>query len=118
MTPQKSKKLANARHRRVRQKVVGSRQTPRMSVKFSGRNIYVQFVDDLEGKTVAHANSLSLESPQRKANAAAAVVVGQMAANAAKAVGISKVVFDRGGARYHGKVRALADAARNSGLIF
>lgn len=118
MTPKKSRALANARHRRVRQKVAGTVQVPRMSVKFTGRNIYVQFIDDLNGKTIACASSLSVESSNRKANSSAASVIGEVAAAAARGAGITKVIFDRGSARYHGKVKALADAARASGLIF
>jgi len=89
-----------------------------MSVKFSGHNIYVQFVDDSTGRTVASVSSLAMEHGKRRANTQVATSVGELAAAAAKGAGISKVVFDRGAAKYHGKVRALADAARNGGLIF
>lgn len=118
MTPQKSKVLAKARHQRVRRKVVGSKESPRMSVKFSGHNIYVQFVDDSSSRTLASVSSLTMEHAKRKANTQTATVIGDMAAAVAKAAGISKVVFDRGAAKYHGKVRALAEAARNGGLTF
>lgn len=118
MTPQKSKLLAKARHQRVRRKVVGSSESPRMSVKFSGHNIYVQFVDDSVGRTIASVSSLTMELGKRKANTQTATNIGELAAGVAKAAGITKIVFDRGAAKYHGKVRALADAARNGGLIF
>jgi large subunit ribosomal protein L18 len=118
MTPQKSKILAKARHRRVRRKVVGSPDSPRMSVKFSGHNIYVQFVDDSVGRTIASVSSLAMEHGKRRANTLTAKAIGEMAAAAAKTAGIRTVVFDRGAAKYHGKVQALADAARNGGLIF
>jgi len=92
-----------------------------MSVFFSNKNIYVQFIDDVAGKTVAAATTLKKSpTPAGKvgANAACAKTLGTIAAEAAKSKGISQVVFDRGGARYHGKVKALADAARAAGLQF
>jgi len=95
---------------RTRKKVVGSAERPRMSVRFTGKNIYVQFIDDANGHTVASVSSMhkSVEDrDQLKANVASA-----------KEAGIEKVVFDRSGAKYHGKVKALADAARDGGLTF
>ena len=92
-----------------------------MSVCFTGRNIYVQFIDDQAGRTLAAASTLSKTAPDRDklvANVTSAKRIGQLAAEAAKAKGIQQVVFDRGSARYHGKVKALADAAREAGLKF
>lgn len=92
-----------------------------MSVKFSGQHIYVQFVDDAAGVTLAATSTRAKTLPQgapRKANVDAAKVLGTVAAEAAKSKGIKAVVFDRSGARYHGKVKALADAAREAGLSF
>ena len=92
-----------------------------MSVCFSNQNIHVQFIDDSAGVTVAAASTTSKATPDREklaANAASAKVLGALAAQAALAQGIKHVVFDRGGARYHGKVKALADAAREAGLQF
>jgi large subunit ribosomal protein L18 len=113
--------LARRRHWRVRRKVIGTAKRPRMSVKFSGENIYVQFVDDSAGHTLAAISTLSKSIDDRNrlaANAASAAHIGKLAAETAKQKGIENVVFDRGSARYHGKVKALADAAREAGLKF
>jgi large subunit ribosomal protein L18 len=111
--------LALRRHWRVRKKVIGTPERPRMSVKFTGKNIHVQFIDDRAGRTLTALSTLSKSVPDRDrlaANVAGATRIGKLAAEAAKAKGIGQVVFDRGGARYHGKVKALADAAREAGL--
>ena len=90
-----------------------------MSVCFSNRNIHVQFIDDAAGKTVAAASTVTkAEGRKAAANAASAKQLGAVAAQAAIGKGIKEVVFDRGGSRYHGKVKALADAAREAGLKF
>ena len=92
-----------------------------MSVCFSQKNIHVQFVDDVARVTLAATSTISKATPDREklaANAASAKVVGTLAAQLALSKGIKKVVFDRSGARYHGKVKALADAAREAGLQF
>ena len=91
-----------------------------MSVKFTGQHIYVQFVDDAAGRTLAAVGTRdkAVTITPRGANVVTAVKTGQLAAEAAKSKGISSVVFDRGSARYHGKVKALADAAREAGLNF
>jgi len=118
----KSKRqLAQLRHWRVRKKVSGTKERPRMSVFFSNENIHVQFIDDIAGKTIAAASTLSKATPDREklgANVTSAKTIGTIAAKAALDKGIKAVVFDRGGARYHGKVKALADAAREAGLQF
>jgi large subunit ribosomal protein L18 len=113
-------KLRQLRQWRIRKKVQGTKERPRMAVRFSNQNIYVQFIDDLKGVTIASANTTSkaLNGDAVKANVAGATRVGKLAAEVAKAKGIAKVVFDRSGARYHGKVKALADAAREGGLQF
>ena len=106
---------------RTRKKVVGSAERPRMSVRFTGKNIYIQFIDDAKGHTVASISSMhkSMEDKdQLKANVVSAAKLGTEAATIAKGVGIEKVVFDRSGSKYHGKVKALADAAREGGLTF
>lgn len=106
---------------RVRKKINGTPTRPRMSVCFTNKNIHVQFVDDISGKTLVAASTISKGVPDRDklaANAASAKTLGAFAAQAALGKGIKEVVFDRGGSRYHGKVKALADAAREAGLKF
>ena len=113
--------LAKLRHWRVRKKVSGTKERPRMSVCFSNENIQVQFIDDVAGKTLAAASTLSKATPDRDklgANVKSAKTMGTLAAKTALDKGIKIVVFDRGGARFHGKVKALADAARVAGLLF
>ncbi len=109
------------RRRRIRKKVVGSAQRPRMSVRFTGRHIYVQFIDDEAGHTLASTSTRAANLPERgrlKADVESARRLGAVAAAVAREAGITEVVFDRSGARYHGKVKALADAAREGGLKF
>ncbi len=92
-----------------------------MSVRFTGRNIHVQFIDDIAGQTLAATSTLSKALTDREtlaANVVSAKRIGQAAAEAALSKGIKSVVFDRSGLRYHGKVKALADAAREAGLQF
>jgi large subunit ribosomal protein L18 len=108
--------LFERRRRRVRTALkarAGGR--PRLSVHRSGRHIYAQIIDDAAGRTVAAANSLGTKVG---ANVDAAVVVGKALAEAAKKAGVTSVVFDRGGFLFHGRVKALADAAREGGLEF
>jgi large subunit ribosomal protein L18 len=129
-------KLSRRRHWRVRKKISGTKERPRMSVKFTGQHIYVQFIDDVAGVTLASASTRGKNTPEREklaANVASARIIGKLAAEAALAKGIQSVVFDRGSARYHwsppkpdqkdgkpcyGKVAALAEAARAAGLKF
>ena|ERR1051326_7937965 len=106
---------------RTRKKISGTRERPRMSVRFTGENIYVQFIDDSAGVTLASASTVAKSVTERKdlsANVASAKKIGAIAAETARTKGIQKVVFDRSGAKYHGKVKALADAAREAGLKF
>jgi len=119
MRIEKKQRLRQLRQWRIRKKVQGTPERPRMTVRFSNQNIYVQFIDDTKGLTLASANSTAKSvNGETKANVAGAQKIGKLAAEAAKAKGIEKVVFDRTGARYHGKVKALADAAREGGLQF
>lgn len=113
--------LKERRHWRIRKKIRGTAERPRMSVCFSNENIYVQFIDDIKGVTVASTSTVAKSVADRAklaANAESAKRIGKLAAEAARTAGISKVVFDRGGLKYHGKVKALADAAREGGLQF
>ena len=107
-------------HERIRKKVKGTAERPRLNVYRSVNHIYVQLIDDLAGKTLIAASSAVGKKGQRKTggNLAAAKEIGKAIAEKAKAKGISKVVFDRGGYLYHGRVKALADAAREGGLQF
>ena len=121
MRTDKKQKLERLRHWRVRKKVSGTKERPRMSVCFTNENIYVQFIDDITRVTIAAASTLAKATPNREklaANVTSAKAIGTLAAKAAMDKGIKEVVFDRGGARYHGKVKALADAAREAGLKF
>jgi len=108
-------KVRTIRHERVRSKVSGTVEIPRLCVYRSNKNISAQIIDDVNGITLASASSLKLENGS---NIDAASQVGKSIAEAAKAAGISKVVFDRGGYLYHGRVKALAEAARENGLEF
>ena len=134
MRSDKKQQLAQRRHWRVRQKVSGTVERPRMSVCFTNQNIHVQFIDDRKGVTLAAVSTKGKAVPDRDklaANVKSAGIIGQLAAQAALEKGIKEVVFDRGSARYHwskgkgkdarpvyGKVAALAAAARAAGLKF
>lgn len=112
------------RHTRVRKRVNGTMERPRLNIYRSSNNIYAQVIDDLAGRTLASASSLDTSLRGDKSsrsiggNVEAAKKVGQLVADRAKAAGVTKVVFDRGGYLYHGRVQALADAARENGLDF
>jgi large subunit ribosomal protein L18 len=107
------------RHTRLRKKVSGTPERPRLAVHFSGKNITAQVIDDESGKTLASANTTESSLAEgARANVATATKVGKTVAERAKAANVTKVVFDRGGFIYHGKVKALADAAREGGLQF
>ena len=106
------------RHLRLRQKLQGTAERPRMSVFVSNKHLYVQFIDDGAAKTLAAVSTLDEAMKGQKLNVATAKQLGALAAQAAKDKGISAVVFDRGGFAYRGRLQALADAARESGLKF
>ena len=114
-----SRALRQVRHRRVRKKVAGSSEQPRLCVYRSLRGIYAQVIDDTTGHTLVSASSKE-ESAGAPASpkTAASVTVGKAVAERALAQGITQVVFDRGGYKYHGRVKALAEAAREGGLKF
>jgi large subunit ribosomal protein L18 len=108
-------------HSRVRMKVEGTQERPRLAVYRSLGHIYAQVIDDRSGKTLVSASSVDKETKKGLkggGNVAAAKHVGKAVAERAKAAGVAKVVFDRGGYKYHGRVKALADAAREAGLQF
>jgi len=119
-----SKDKVSARHRRhlrVRKKLTGTGERPRLNVYRSLNHIYAQVIDDLQGKTLVFASTLDPELKgklESTGNIGAAKAVGELVARRACAKGIETVVFDRGGYLYHGRVKALADAARENGLKF
>ncbi len=116
-----ARKLRTVRHIRVRKKVSGSPARPRLCVFRSLKFIYAQVIDDAKGHTVAHASSQETggEGGTRvKPKLADSAAVGKLVAERARAQGVTQVVFDRGGYKYHGRVKALADAAREGGLEF
>ena len=112
--------LLQKRRWRIRKKVTGTAIRPRLSVKFSAKNIYAQAINDDAGTTLVFLSSLDadLRKQKLKANIAGAKVLGTAFAQKAKAAGLTSVVFDRSGARYHGKVKVFADSAREAGLAF
>ena len=119
MRVQKKHNLKLRRQWRVRTKVNGTAERPRMNACFTNTHIYVQFIDDIKGATLAAVSTRDKEAGEKAgANTTNAVKIGKRAAEAAIGKGIKAVVFDRAGNRYHGKVKALADAAREVGLKF
>ena len=106
------------RHRRVRGKVAGTAERPRLAVSRSNKGIFAQLIDDSSGRTIAGASWLGLAKSFKGNKIEQASEVGKAVAAAAKKAGVETVVFDRGGYLYHGRVKALADAAREAGLEF
>ena len=119
MINKESKNVARVRrHARVRSKISGTPECPRLSVFRSNKNIVCQIIDDVAGKTLVSASTLDKEVKTKQSNIEAAKEVGELIAKRAIKAGIKNVVFDRGGYIYHGKVQALAEAAREAGLEF
>ena len=112
--------LLQKRRWRIRKKVKGTGERPRLSVRFTGKHVYAQAINDETGSTLVFLSSLDTEFRKKKlgANLACAKELGVAFAVKAKAAGLSSVVFDRSGAPYHGKVKVFADAAREGGLVF
>jgi len=108
------------RHRRVRKRISGSAERPRLAVFRSNRHLYAQLINDLDGRTIVSASTMdpALKSGAKGPTAETAVKVGKLVAERALEKGVKTVVFDRGGFRFHGRVKALADAAREQGLSF
>jgi len=117
---QLNRKLARRRvHRRIRKKIAGTAERPRLAVHFSNSHVYAQVIDDLKGTTLLSASTAEKGAAKSaSANVASAADIGKKVAEKAKAANIEQVVFDRGGFYFHGKVKALADAAREAGLQF
>jgi large subunit ribosomal protein L18 len=122
MIPQRSRNQVRQRvHKRIREKMLGTAERPRLNVYRSLNHIYAQIIDDTNGVTLVAASTMEeAKSKGRKAggNVASAKDVGKVIAQRAKEKGVQKVVFDRGGYLYHGRIKALADAAREAGLQF
>ncbi|PAW63870.1 MAG: 50S ribosomal protein L18 [Verrucomicrobiia bacterium Tous-C2TDCM] len=113
------RKQARAKvRRRIRKKISGTAERPRLAIHFSNQNVYAQVIDDVTGHTLASASTLDKNLGAKGSNQEAAAKVGEAVAKKAKAASIEAVVFDRGGFPYHGKVKALAEAAREAGLNF
>ncbi len=120
ITPRKRDVIRKRVHTRIREKLAGTAERPRLNVYRSLNHIYTQLIDDAAGVTIASASTVSPKGEERKAggNIPAAAEVGKAIAERAQQKGIKKVVFDRGGYLYHGRIKALADAAREAGLEF
>jgi large subunit ribosomal protein L18 len=119
ITKQDKNAVRKKRHARVRTKISGSPARPRLNVYRSNKHIYAQLIDDMNGVTIASASTMDKEfTLDSKANAEAAAKVGEMIAKKAVEKDVKSVVFDRGGYLFHGRVKALADAARENGLEF
>jgi large subunit ribosomal protein L18 len=112
------KEIRNRIHRRIRRKLSGTPERPRLAVFRSVAHIYAQVIDDTAGKTLVSASSVDKGGKANGGNVKAATAIGKLVAERAKEKGIKSVVFDRGGYQYHGRVKALADAAREAGLEF
>ncbi|TCT21092.1 LSU ribosomal protein L18P [Melghiribacillus thermohalophilus] len=119
ITKQDKNVVRKKRHARVRKTVFGTKERPRLNVYRSNKHIYAQLIDDVEGVTLASASTIDKEFDlDSTGNMEASKKVGEMIAKRAKDKGYESVVFDRGGYLYHGRVKALADAAREAGLKF
>ena len=117
---QKSKQQHKiSRHKRVRAKITGTQERPRVSVFKSNRNVFAQFIDDTNGKTILSSKVVSSQKTKVKGSKTdKALAVGEMLAEKAKKLGIKEVVFDRGGFKFHGRVKAVADGLRKGGIKF
>ncbi|MCF7667591.1 MAG: 50S ribosomal protein L18 [Akkermansiaceae bacterium] len=114
----KRKSIRQRIHKRIRRKVSGTTERPRLAIHYSNQHIYAQVIDDSVGRTLVAASTLDKSIEKASSNVESAQKVGKLIAERAKGSNISNVVFDRGGHLYHGKVKALADAAREGGLQF
>jgi large subunit ribosomal protein L18 len=112
------KEIRNRIHKRIRRKLSGTAARPRLAVFRSVAHIYAQVIDDVAGATVVSASTVDKTARTKGGNVAAAKAIGKLVAERAREKGIKSVVFDRGGYQYHGRVKALADAARAAGLEF
>ncbi|MDN6292367.1 MAG: 50S ribosomal protein L18 [Tetragenococcus halophilus] len=111
-------KLRKKRHNRIRRKISGTAECPRLNVFRSNKNIYAQLIDDVEGVTLASASTVDKEVSSEESKVEQSITVGKLLAERAKKNNIVNAVFDRGGYKYHGRVKALAESARENGLEF
>ncbi len=118
INPKIKRQKKERRHRRVRAKISGTTERPRLCVFCSNKHTYAQLIDDQKGKTIISAKDTELKTRSKKGKTAIAFDVGKLIAEKAVKNKINKVVFDRGGYKYHGRVKALADGARDGGLKF
>jgi large subunit ribosomal protein L18 len=112
------KEIRERIHKRIRRRLRGTAERPRLAVFRSVAHIYAQVIDDAQGRTLVSASSVDKTSRAKGGNVAAATAIGKLVAQRAAEKGIKSVVFDRGGYQYHGRVKALAEAAREAGLEF
>lgn len=113
----KKRDKQDARKARIRKRVIGTQERPRVCVRFSNKNIFVQLIDDETGRTLASVSTLHADAGVKGKNKAAAKWAGETLAERAKAAGVAKAVFDRGGKIYHGRVKELAEAIREKGIL-
>ena len=118
MKLKKKKQLLQKRRWRIRKKVVGRADRPRLAVRFSNKHIHAQCIDDLTGCTLVYLSTVSKDASGNLPNVDGATKFGKAFSEKAKAVGISTIVFDRSGRKYHGRVQAFADAVRDNGIQF
>ena len=118
MNPKEKKEKKYRRHKRIRSRVFGTKERPRLCVFRSNKHIYAQLIDDEKGHTLVSTSDLELKNVKKLKKREKAFEVGKLIAEKAKKKNIKKVVFDRGGYKYHGRVKALAEGAREGGLIF
>jgi large subunit ribosomal protein L18 len=114
------KECRRYRHERVRRKISGTAEVPRLSVYISGKHIYIQVINDLAQHTLVSASTIEKAHQQQglKTNCESAAILGKLIAERSLALGIKKIVFDRGGFKYHGRVKSIADHARSAGIEF
>jgi large subunit ribosomal protein L18 len=112
------KKIRQRIHHRIRKRVQGTTERPRLAVHFSNKGVYAQIINDEQGRTIVAAATTEKDLKSVKSNVAGAAKIGELIADRALGASVSMVVFDRGGHTFHGKVKALADAARAKGLQF
>ncbi len=118
MNPKEKQQKRQRRHSRIRAKIQGTPAMPRLSVFKSSQHIYAQLIDDIHNKVLVSGSSLELKMPAQATKTQAASEIGKLIAGRAKQIKLKKIVFDRSGFKYHGRIKALADAARKAGLDF